>query len=184
MLFFVCFFALVFVKRANRSTDFFFSPALLSLCTAKHTYWVVWLNDASAELSIVSVCVCVCGVCDLRPSPCLSFHKGVGAVKLCSSTSLNEIDRMWRCHPHSIFSTGEHWDPPPPPPPPQYPWISLPLIQSSRVDSVWTATSASSWWWSCRYMVLSIQLFVLLDHRRKTRGWLKHMGLWREPVIK
>lgn len=63
------------------------------------------MRVASADLSIVSVClICV--------SP-LPFHKRVGAAKLHSSTSLNEIDRWGDVVLHSVFYPGWHWDPPP-----------------------------------------------------------------------
>lgn len=38
--------------------------------------------------------VCMSDLC----LPCFSFHKRVDAAKLLSSASLNEIDRMGRCH--------------------------------------------------------------------------------------
>lgn len=140
-------------ERGKEECGFF--EALLRLCTAKNirSQWE-WRDHASAELSTVHVS-------DL----CLSVRRGFNAAKLHSSASLNGIDRTRKCH-LTIFRTKT-------PPLPCFPVLYAVSPSESRslhqsTESIPTPDfSPPSPCLSCRYMVLSIQLFTELYHRRK-----------------
>lgn len=158
-------------KGQNWGFFFLFLLALLSLCTAKHRR--SQLGWMTILLSSAHLCVYIW----FGLSPCRSLHKGFSAAKLHSSTSLNEMDRMRRCH-LTFFYMG--WHKKTLPFPISLPHILapsccepclIPSIQISKVDSACPINLVSGWCWSLRYLVV-VSTAV---------GWA-HRGDWSSKV--